>query len=188
MKKRIPEINVLYPFPVVLCGAMVDGRPNFDTIAHVGVLTHKDPALITLSMGKAHSTTEGIRENRAFSVNLPGADMVEKVDYCGMVSGRDADKAGLFRVFFGELKTAPLIKECPVNMECRLFDVIDLPNHDAFIGEITAVHADEPVLSDGLPDLARVNPLLFDMNGKQYLRIGQTVGKGWCAGKALMKK
>ncbi|CAB5127443.1 flavoredoxin [Olavius algarvensis associated proteobacterium Delta 3] len=59
--------------------------------------------------------------------------MVE-TDYCGLKTGKKIDKAALFDVFYGELETAPMIRQCPVNMELKLHDVLDFRTHDIFVG------------------------------------------------------
>ena len=148
MKKKLNSINVLYPTPTVLVGAVVDGKPNYITIAHIGIVNHARPYLISLSSAKAHYTNAGIKENKAFSVNIPSENQVVKTDYVGIVSGKKTDKSGVFETFYGKLNNAPMIKECPLNMECRLFDVYDTPTHDLIIGEIVETYADESVLTD----------------------------------------
>ena len=111
MKKKLGGLNVLYPTPTTIVGAMVDGRPNFITIAHVGIVNHATPQLISLSMAKVHYTNEGIKENKAFSVNIPSENLVTETDYVGLVSGKKTDKSGLFEIFYGGLENAPMIKE-----------------------------------------------------------------------------
>ena len=96
MKKKLDGINVLYPTPTTIVGAMVDGRPNFLTIAHIGIVNHAKPFLISVSLGKVHYTNAGINENKAFSVNIPSEDLVVETDYVGIVSGK---KNGQIRCF-----------------------------------------------------------------------------------------
>jgi flavin reductase (DIM6/NTAB) family NADH-FMN oxidoreductase RutF len=108
--------------------------------------------------------------------------MVE-MDYVGLVSGGKTDKSAVFETFFGELKTAPLIQNCPLSMECKLYDTYELKTHDVFIGEIAATYADEAVLTDGKVDLAKVKPLLFDMSSLKYWTLGEAQGSCWNAGK-----
>ena len=91
--KKIGATNALYPTPTTLVGAMVGGKPNFITIAHVGIMTHHH---ISLGMGKSHYTNAGIRENKAFSVCLPSENLVVETDYCGIMTGKKTDKASLF--------------------------------------------------------------------------------------------
>jgi flavin reductase (DIM6/NTAB) family NADH-FMN oxidoreductase RutF len=111
--------------------------------------------------------------------------MVTVADYVGLVSGKHADKSGLFECFFGKLGTAPLIKTCPVAMECRLIETVDSPTHDVFVGEIVATYADPGVLTDGHIDFAKVRPLLFDMPTRRYWSLGQPLAKAWHEGKKL---
>ncbi|MEI7828067.1 MAG: flavin reductase family protein, partial [Euryarchaeota archaeon] len=170
MKIEIGARNCLYPMPTTLVGATLDGRPNFITIAHVGIM---DPGCVSLGMSKAHYTNAGIKENGAFSINLPSAEMVHETDYCGLVSGRHVDKAELFNVSYGQLKTAPLIDECPVSMECKLVKVVDFPKHDVFVGEIVATYVEETVLTNGVVDYGKVHPLLFTMSDKSYWKLGE---------------
>ena len=188
MKKKLDGINVLYPTPTVLVGAMVDGKPNYITIAHIGIVNHAKPYLISLSMGKVHHTNPGIRENKAFSVNIPSENLVVETDYAGLVSGKKTDKSDLFEIFYGELGNAPMIKECPLNMECRLYDTYDTPTHDLFIGEIVETYADESVLTEGKVDLAKLKPLLFDMSSVKYWSVGEAIAGCWNIGKKLKQE
>jgi flavin reductase (DIM6/NTAB) family NADH-FMN oxidoreductase RutF len=187
MKKKLDGINVLYPTPTTIVGAMVNGKPNFITIAHIGIVNHAKPYLISLSLGKRHYTNAGIKENKAFSVNIPSEDLVVETDYIGIVSGKKTDKSNVFEIFHGDVENAPMIKACPLNMECRLYDTYDTPTHDLFIGEIVETYADESVVSDGKVDIARVKPLLFDMSSIKYWSIGDEVANCWNVGKKLKK-
>jgi flavin reductase (DIM6/NTAB) family NADH-FMN oxidoreductase RutF len=93
MKRILGSRNVLYPLPTVLVGANVDGKPNYTAIAHLGVL---DFSTVAVSMGRIHHTNLGIKQNKTFSINIPSVRHVRETDYCGLVSGRDADKGALF--------------------------------------------------------------------------------------------
>ncbi len=174
----------IYPMPVTLVGAVVAGRANFLAVGWITRVNIKPP-LVAMALNKAHYTPKGIRENQTFSINFPGADLMEKADYCGLVSGHKVDKSGLFQVFYGELETAPLIEECPLVLECRLYRVVELPSHDLFIGEIVAAHADEDCLTDGKPDIVKINPLLLTMPDHSYWTVGNRAGQAWGAGKKL---
>ena len=188
MKKKLAPINLLYPTPTVLVGAVVDNQPNFITIAHIGIVNHAQPFLISLSMGKVHHTNAGIKENGAFSVNLPSEDLVVETDYVGLVTGKKVDKSGLFELFWGDLQHAPMIEGCPVNMACRLHDTYDTPTHDLFIGEIVESYADESLLDGDTVDISKLRPLLFDMSSKKYWSLGPALADCWRVGKALKKK
>ena len=180
MKEKLGPINALYPLVTAIVGATVDGRPDFATIAHVGIAHLKG---ITLGMGNAHLTNQGIIENGTFSVNLPSEDMVAVTDHVGMVSGKKEDKSALFELFYGELDTAPMISQCKVTMECRLIERVTLPTHDLFVGEVVGTYADIDVLTNGVVDIAKLKPLLFDMASKKYWSLGDPVAKCWSVGR-----
>ena len=129
------------PMPVVLVGTQVTGKANFMTVGWCS-RANANPPIISCGINKVHFTPEGIRENRTFSVNIPSLSLLEKTDYCGLVSGANTDKSKVFEVFYGTLKTAPMISECPLTMECRLVQAIDLPTNTLFIGEIVGAFAD----------------------------------------------
>lgn len=185
MKQKLGAVNALYPLVTTLVGAVVNDRPDFATVAHVGIGTLKT---VTLGMGKVHLTNEGIKAERVFSVSLPGEGLMEVTDHVGMVSGREEDKSGLFTVSYGELDKAPLIDECPVSMECRLVEHLDLGTHDLFVGEVVATHADVSVLTNGVVDIAKVRPLLFDMSSKTYWALGEALGRCWSVGKGYARE
>ena len=185
MKTKLGSQNVLYPTPTVLVGATVNDKPNFITIAHVGIMTHTH---ISFGMNKVHYTNHGIREHETFSVNIPSEELVKETDYVGLVTGKKVDKSQLFDLFYGELKTAPMIRECPVNMECRLERIIDFPSHDVFVGEVVETYADESVLTNSKVDVSKVKPLLFDMPLKKYWSLGDAVADCWNIGKELKER
>lgn len=185
MKTKLGAVNCLYPMPTVLVGANVKGKPNFLTIAHLGIM---DFLTVSVSLGKIHHTNKGIVENKTFSINIPSMNLLKETDYCGIVSGADEDKSKLFDVFYGTLGTAPLIKECPVCIECRLVKKLDFPKHDIFVGEIVETHANREVLTDGILDFGKIDPLLFVMNDRNYWSLGKPVAKCWNVGRELKKE
>lgn len=184
----IGPINALYPMPTTLVGATVKDRPNFLTVAHVGILNHGSPQYLSLGLSKVHYSNAGIKENQAFSICLPSENLMVETDYCGIMTGKKTDKASLFDVFYGELKFAPMIHQCQVNMELKLHDVLDFSTHDIFIGELFQTYADDNVLTEGKIDIEKLRPLLFDMTSVKYWSLGPSVGKCWNVGKSLKKK
>jgi flavin reductase (DIM6/NTAB) family NADH-FMN oxidoreductase RutF len=188
VKKSLGPVNALYPSLTTILGAVVDGRPNFLAIAHVGIMNHGTPQYLSFGVNKIHYTNRGIHEHGEFSVNLPSEPLMSETDYVGMVSGKNTDKSGLFEIFWGELKNAPMIQECPVTMECRLKQVVDFETHDVFVGEIVQTYANEEVLKEsGKIDVTRVRPLLFDMNSVRYYGLGPELGACWNVGKKHKK-
>jgi len=189
MKRNLGPVNALYPSLTVLVGAVVDGKPNFLAVAHVGIMNHGQPQYLSFGINKSHYTVAGMVEHKEFSVCLPNEDMLAETDYVGLVSGRNTDKSKLFELFAGELAHAPLIKACPVCMECRLNRVLDFETHDVFIGEIVATHVDETVLrEDGKIDIAEVRPVLFDMASASYWSLGSPLASCWSVGKGLKRR
>jgi flavin reductase (DIM6/NTAB) family NADH-FMN oxidoreductase RutF len=184
MREKLGALNALYPTPTTIVGAIVDGKPNFITIAHIGIMTINH---ISLGMNKIHYTNAGIKENKTFSVCLPSENLVVETDYCGIVTGKKTDKSTIFEVFYGELKTAPMIEGCPVCMECKLERIVDFQTHDVFVGEIVQTFADESVLTDNKVDISKLKPLLFDMSSKKYWALGDEIAQCWNVGKELTK-
>jgi flavin reductase (DIM6/NTAB) family NADH-FMN oxidoreductase RutF len=183
MKKALGAPAFTYPTLTVLVGAVINDKPNFITIAHQGILNHAKPQYISIGMGKTHYTNQGIKENKAFSINVPSEDLVIKTDYVGLYSGHKHDKSKLFEVFYGELKTAPMIKSCALTAECKLHDVYDLPTHEVFIGEIVQLYCEDSILTDGKIDISRLKPLLFDMSSRKYWSLGREIAQCWSVGK-----
>jgi flavin reductase (DIM6/NTAB) family NADH-FMN oxidoreductase RutF len=184
-KKAIGARNFLYPMPTILLGAYVNGKPNYLTVAFCGIV-QVSPPMIAVTLGKMHYTNEGIRENHCFSVNIPSRHMVEVTDYCGMVSGKKSDKSKIFETFCGKLEKAPMIRECPVNLECRLVDILDFGSaNEVFIGEIVESYAEERYLCNEIPDIKKIEPIVFSMYDNNYWGIGEHLGKAWSIGKKL---
>lgn len=102
-----------------MVGTEFEGRANFTTVGAFGVVCLAP--IFYISLKNSHHSTIGVRKSGFFSVNLPSADMVQQTDYCGMVSGNDADKSAVFDVFYDECGNAPMIKESPMNYPARLW-------------------------------------------------------------------
>ncbi|HPS22203.1 MAG TPA: flavin reductase family protein [Methanoregulaceae archaeon] len=175
-----------FPMPVTLLGATVDGKPNFMALGWVSRV-NANPPMIGCGVGRHHHTPAGIKQNKTFSVNVPSRSMMAVADYCGIVSGDTTDKAGLFSVFYGELKTAPMIRECPVCIECRLLQSVNYPTNEFFIGEIVASYTEERYLTGGKPDMKKIDPLLLSMPDNRYWTLGEHAGDAWSIGKSLRK-
>lgn len=170
-KIKLPN-RPIGPFPTVLAGAEVNGKPNYVTIGACGVVS-LEPVLY-ISLKSTHYTTIGVKENGYFSVNIPSAEQVQKTDYCGVVSGRTTDKSTLFTAFYDELGKAPMIRECPMNILCKVIQTLPIFGFEMFFGEIVAVYANEQCLEDGRLDPLKINPII--MLGTSYWELGQTIG------------
>jgi flavin reductase (DIM6/NTAB) family NADH-FMN oxidoreductase RutF len=177
----------VYPMPVTLVGTQVEGRVNFMTVGWISRV-NGNPPYIGIGINKNHYTARGILENGGFSVNFPSADMVEKTDYCGIVSGRKEDKSKLFEVFYGKFEAAPMIKACPLNLECGLVETLEFPTHYLFVGEILAAYSEEQYLTDGMLDIEKMKPLLLTMPDNSYWTVGDYKRAAWKTGLVLKDK
>jgi flavin reductase (DIM6/NTAB) family NADH-FMN oxidoreductase RutF len=188
MKKKLGPHPYLYPLPTVIVGATVNKKPNFTTISYVGILQHKPP-IISISLSKTHYSNEGIKENKSFSVNIPNTKMMRLTDFLGIYSGRKLDKAKLFNVFYGDLLTAPMIERAPVNLECKLVDVLDYNGtSEVFIGEIVQTYSEDKYMKNGLLNMKRIDPFVFSIHTNYFWNIGKKIGQGWLSGLKYKSK
>jgi flavin reductase (DIM6/NTAB) family NADH-FMN oxidoreductase RutF len=173
MKKKLTE-NLLSPLPAVLVGANVSDKPNFLVIGYICPFDFGK--YIFFSIYKKRYTRIGIHQNKTFSVNIPSVELLPKVDICGSKSGRDIDKSKIFEVFYGDLKTAPMIKECPITIECSVEHVVDHELNDGVIGRVVQSYVDEDCYSGDRLDFGRVHPILWT-TGKDaaYFRLGDRI-------------
>lgn len=188
MKVSLGNKPYLYPIPIVLVGAMVNEKPNYVTVGDTGLMGIS-PALVYISLHRDHYTTLGIVQTGVFSINIPTTQMLDKVDYCGVVSGRDVDKGALFTTFFSETSTAPMIEECRVNLECRVVNEFSIQHRHVFVGEVVQTYVDSTMLADVAPgkhvlDLIQLDPILYALDNRYY-SVGQVIGEGYrTAGKS----
>ncbi len=172
------------PFPAVIAGADVEGKPNYAAIGAYGIVSMRP--VLYISLKSTHYTTLGVKENGYFSVNIPSSDLVKETDYCGITSGKTIDKSKVFTSFYDELGKAPMIKECPVNYLCKVIQTIPIFDFEMFLGEIVAVYVNEDCLTDQRPDPIKVNPMI--MMNKSYCDLGQEVGALFKEGLELVNK
>lgn len=178
MKTKMQPATYIYPLPLGLIGADdCDGKANFMVVSYIAPLNH-EPPIISVSMGKTHYTNSCIEKTKVFSVNIPSKAMIAAVDYAGSVSASDTDKSKLFKITRGELG-APLIDSCPISLECRLDQVLEYEHNKAYIGAIVNAYVDDDVIVEGLPDMAKIDPLLFSMHNFQYFALGEKLGQVW---------
>lgn len=172
MKKNIGSNIALYPSPLAVIGAMVDGKPNWTLVGHMGIIGH-DRILVSLAI--PHHTNKGVKEHGVLSVNIVDDALLKRADYAGSVSGRKTDKSGLFAWSEGDAG-APIIDDAKVVMECAVEDVYETKGFESFICSIRNTYADDSVLSDsGKIDYGAFKPVLFEMPGYTYLKTGETI-------------
>ena len=182
--------DYLYPQPVVLVGTKVNDTPNFTTVSWAG-FANESPPMISIALNRCRHTLKGIKQSNVFSVNIPSTIMVKETDYCGIVSGAKVNKVNAcqFTIFYGKLSDAPLIEQCPVNLECEVIQTIDLDSHSLIIGKIAHVHISENCLTDGQPDINKIKPIAYITGHTgQYHAVGVFLGDAYSVGKNIMKQ
>jgi len=167
----------LRPVPVVLVSCGHGEQANIITIAWTGILCSSPPHVGIGVRSDRHSHSL-IQETGEFVVNIPSEGLLDEVEYCGFVSGRDADKfaeGGLTPAPGSAIQT-PVIAECPINLECRLVHRLPLGSHDLFVGEVVAVQLSENVLDEqGRVNNDKLKPILF--TGDAYWGLGSFLGR-----------
>ncbi|MBU7014409.1 MAG: flavin reductase family protein [Theionarchaea archaeon] len=172
---RPPEI-VLYPSSVVLVTSSYQGKDNIITLAWISTACF-DPPLVACAIRDTRYSHGLIKNSKEFVLNIPSENLVRETDYCGQVSGRTVDKfaACKFTRLPGSKVKAPLIQECPVNIECTVTQIVHLGTHDLFIGEVVAVDADEDVVEENSISFEKLRPLAYTSG--DYWTLGNSVGK-----------
>ena len=173
-KENIGSLVALYPKPLTIVGAEVNGKVNWLVVGHTGIIGHNR---IILSMSDKHYTNKGIHQTGRLSINLVSREMLPKADYAGSVSGADTDKSTLFAYHIGE-NGAPLIDESPLSMECKVVDKFKTDGFDNFICEVAATYVAKDMLNEnGRPDYTRLKPVLFEFPTYSYLATGEVIGR-----------
>ena len=134
---------MLNPVPAVMvsCGSR---KPNIITIAWTGIV-NSNPPMTYISVRKERYSHNIIESTGEFVINLCSEKLAFATDFCGVRSGRDTDKFKEMKLTpeRAEIVRCPMIKESPVNIECRVREIIELGSHDMFIADILKVHVDE---------------------------------------------
>lgn len=169
--------NMLYPIPAVMV-SVTDGAGQDDiiTVAWTGTIC-TNPPMVYISVRPSRFSHHMLMETGEFVINLTTEKLTRATDYCGVRSGRDVDKfkeTGLTREK-AEFVKAPMIRESPVSIECRVTEVKKLGSHDMFLAEVLAVHADEEYMDENNSfDLNRARPLVYSHG--EYLGTGKKLG------------
>jgi len=169
----------VYPSPAGLIVSVdKSGKPNVMTAGEVFNIGLREPCIIGIALRKATYTHSLIIESRQFTVNFPTLDILEKVDLVGTISGRDGldkfSKYGLTPIASTEI-TAPIIEECPVNLECKMLSVSEVGDHDLFLGEVVAMHVDNDKI-DGRGQVVYDKVNSFLCAGFTYHEVGKSLG------------
>lgn len=175
MKIERKPLPLIYPNPVVLVTTIDENnQANIITLTLVGAACWQPP-IIGIGVGKSQYSRELIEKYGEFVLNMPTTEMLRDVEYCGLVSGRDLDKCakvGFTLVPSSKVKP-PMIKECPLNLECKVRNKIPLGSNVLFLAEVVCLHLDKTLLDEkGGVDLAKAAPIMFNLTNT-YWGIGE---------------
>jgi len=155
--------RLLHPRPTAIVTCVdSEGRPNALAISWMTPVA-REPPTVAICVAKKRYSHALISETGEFVINIPSAELVEAVHYCGTVSGRDVpDKIGKAGLTAKPAKVvkAPVVEECPAHLECVVKQVVDCGSHDIFVAEVVAAYADPRAFKGGLWELDVVRPLL----------------------------
>lgn len=179
--------TMLNPVPVVMvsCG----GEPseyNIITIAWTGII-NSEPPMTYVSVRKSRHSHRIIKDNGEFVINICNEDLAFATDYCGVKSGKDVDKFREQKLtpVAAEMVKCPMIGEAPVNLECKVTQMISLPSHDMFIAEIVKVHADKSLINEKGKILLEEANLICYNHGEYFGLRRKPIGK---FGYSIMKE
>ena len=186
MKQDWKPGTMIYPLPAILvsCGSTAE-EYNLITVAWTGTLC-TNPPMCYISVRPERHSYAIIKKNMEFVLNLTTEDMAFATDWCGVRSGRDYEQCEEMRLTPGKatIVSAPIVEESPLNIECRVKEIISLGSHDMFIAEVVNVRADERYLNPqtGKFELSESHPLVY-LHGAYY-GLGKKIGKfGWSVEK-----
>lgn len=184
--------NMLYPLPAVMvsvAGESEDKPANIITVAWAGTVC-TNPAMLSISVRPERYSYELLRKHGEFVVNLTTKDLVKACDFCGVRSGRDVDKfkeCGLTESRLSHCG-APAILESPVNIGCKVREVLELGSHHMFLADITGVTIDEAYLNETGKFELNESDLVTYSHGEYFL-LGEKLGSfGYSVKKEKTKK
>lgn len=180
-KVQLKGSVMMGPLPAVMVSVGTMENSNVITIAWTGVLCSNPPRVYVSVRPERHSY-QMLKQTGEFVINLAGKDLTAAVDYCGFKSGREVDKFAEmgFDKEAASVVACPMIKQSPINLECKVFDVVNLGSHDVFMADVVAVHVDESIMVDGKVDFAKANLINYQhgeyyANGKHLGRFGFSI-------------
>lgn len=180
-KSNVKVQTALAPVPVVMVSCGDELNSNITTIAWTGII-NSEPPLVYVSIRPTRHSYYIIKELKEFVINIPDEKLVFEVDFCGTKSGKEIDKFKEAKLTKekAQIVNVPLIKECPINIECKVKEIKHLGSHDMFIGEIVAVNANnEFIKENGSIDYGKANLLTY--MGQEYFVANKKIAdRGIC--------
>jgi flavin reductase (DIM6/NTAB) family NADH-FMN oxidoreductase RutF len=191
-KRRLKPLRPAYPSPAALVTSVdEEGRANIITLAEVFNISIREPVIVGIAIRPATYSHGLISKSMEYAVNFPTVAILEKVDACGSVSGRGGvdkfSRFGLTALPAEEIK-APLIAECPVNIECRVVGIQRIGDHDLFLGDVVAMHVDEDKVDEaGKVYAERLD--CFAYVGRDYYALGKKIAsRGFSAERSTRRR
>ncbi len=177
----------MFPLPALLIGANVEGKPNFMTAAW-GSIANAEPPMVCVAIRRNRYTRNGIEVGAGITVNIPAASQAREVDFCGIESGSKVDKVSRcgFTVTHCGATGAPMIEECPLNLECKIDQIVELGTHSLVIAYVLETYVSDDCISGGTLDVAKADPLVY-LTGpaRKYVHAGAPVGDAFSIGLNL---
>ncbi|MBQ8949927.1 MAG: flavin reductase family protein [Eubacterium sp.] len=182
--------NMLYPVPAVMVSCKrADERPNIITVAWAGTVC-SDPAMLSVSIRKERYSHDIIKESGEFVVNLVTGELTRACDWCGVRSGKDFDKFEEMKLteYKSEYMDAPAISESPVNIYCKVKQILELGSHDMFVAEVVGVTVDDKYMDEnGRFELSKTGLITYSHG--EYFLLGKKLGKfGYSVKKNVRSK
>ena len=172
MKKHIGKEAIIPAMPICVIAAQQGEKINFAPCGQVGTVT-AEPSIVYISVIKEHLTAQIIIKEGKFSISIPDTSMLQKIQYCGSISGNNADKSGAFEIFYGDYQV-PMLKESSLSFVCKQVQTIELNEFYLFLGEVLETYAEEDCLSEHLPDIRKIDPLLCSIDGS-FWGVGKEI-------------
>ncbi len=178
MKKEVNKTTIFYPVPVAMvsCGNYNNLEKNIITVSWTGII-NTEPPMLYISIRQNRHSYDIIKREGEFIINIVTEELAFLADYCGTNSGKNVDK-------FLETKltaekainlNCPLIKESPVNIECKVKETIDLGTHTMFMANIVSVIAEEEYIKNNAIDIEKIKSICY--NNREYYSLGGSIGK-----------
>lgn len=187
MKKMLGPVERLFPMPCPLVVGGTMEHADALAVAWINVVSSTPPT-VAMGLRESRATLALIRTSGSFTVNIPTSSMAKLVDFCGLTSGRIVDKFAVTGLTLApsRIVEAPLIEQCPFNLECRVTSETVVGSYLVVFGEIVEAHADEDVLrADNQIDIEALDPLVYIAGAREYRRLGEKVADAFDVGKKL---
>lgn len=191
MKKLLGAVERLYPMPCPLVVGGTMAEADALAVAWINIVS-SSPATVAMGIRHSRHTLELIRQTGTFTVNVPDTSLVAETDFCGITTGRAVDKfaaTGLTLAPSSRVE-APLIEQCPYNLECQVTEEVEVGEYAVIFGTIVEAHADERILGDDgeTVDIDRLDPLVYIAGQREYRRVGEKVADAFAVGRRFQER